>query len=310
MNTHIYSDAKDIFPCFVFPVPTLNRLYTNIIFPFDISPFSKLVCARCGFFSSSDRQKAIPHSIQFFPPRSTGKDIPPYLIRVWSVRAHTNTNTLGWAGPVVFLFHWKQEKKKKKNLRRREGARIFPFAFLFGSSVLLFFHIVLHSIIEKEEKIIDIKRPLRRNEGESLFFSDQRLKGRKDFGRGERMIVLGKYGRHTIPITHENNLSLLQFEFPQSFFPLWLSPSFEMLSNKFVSRFQSNPKVITQRTTWMRTGKKELNMHSSIRVWVGKSKEGAKFEIKIIHPMAVRRRSNYLWFIYIPQWRSRNCNKV
>jgi hypothetical protein len=91
---------------------------------------------------------------------------------------------------------------------------------------------------------------------------------------------------------------------------LWLSPSFEMLSNKFVSRFQSNPKVITQRTTWMRTGKKELNMHSSIRVRVRKSKGGAKFEIKIIHPMAVRRRSNYLWFIYIPQWRSRNCNKV
>jgi hypothetical protein len=47
-------------------------------------------------------------------------------------------------------------------------------SFLLGSSVLLFFHIVLHSIVEKEEKIIDIKRPLRRETRESLFSSPTR----------------------------------------------------------------------------------------------------------------------------------------
>jgi hypothetical protein len=53
----------------------------------------------------------------------------------------------------------------------------------------------------KMKKMIDFKRPLRRDEGESLFFfssDQQRLKGE------EKTLAEGnweKYGRHTIPIT-------------------------------------------------------------------------------------------------------------
>jgi hypothetical protein len=61
-----------------------------------------------------------------------------------------------------------------------EGARIF----LLGSSVLLFSYPYrspfIHWKKKKMKKMIDLKRPLRRDEGESLFFffsDQQRLKG-------------------------------------------------------------------------------------------------------------------------------------
>jgi hypothetical protein len=139
-----------------------------------IFPPSLNWCARDAvFFPAVTDKRPFPIQFSFFPLAQQGR-IYPHILFESGLCARTQTQTR-WAGLGQSFFYFTEKKKikRKKNLRRREGARIFPFAFLFGSSVLLFFHIVLHSIIEKEEKIIDIKRPLRRNEGESLFFSDQ-----------------------------------------------------------------------------------------------------------------------------------------
>jgi hypothetical protein len=111
-----------------------------------------------------------------------------------SVRAHTNTHA--GLGRSFFVFHPKQSWGD-------EGARIF----LLGSSVLLFSYPYRSPFIhwkkdENEKKMIDFKRPLRRDEGESLFFffsDQQRLKGgRKDFGGGELREIWKTYDTNNI----------------------------------------------------------------------------------------------------------------
>jgi hypothetical protein len=124
------------------------------------------------------------------------------------VRAHTYM--LGWAGRFFCIFY-----------QKTWGRRGCPhLSFLHGSSVCCSsVHIVLHSFIEKK-KLSTSKRPLRRDEGESLFFfffllRPETLKGKKRlWWRG-----IGKYGRHTIPITHENIISSFKFPPRVSSFP-------------------------------------------------------------------------------------------
>lgn len=104
---------------FYFPFPysyshaefTRHRHHISLYFP----PFlnwSKCLCARCGFFSSSDRQKAIPYSIQFFPLSEQKRKENVYTLMSCfegCARAQTHKRSL------VFSL-------KKVD----EGARIFP----------------------------------------------------------------------------------------------------------------------------------------------------------------------------------------
>lgn len=134
MNTHIYSDAKDIFPCFVFPVPTLNRLYTNIIFPFDISPFSKLVQvfvrAMRFFFPAVTDKRPFPIQFSFSPLAQQGR-IYPHILFESGLCARTQTQTR-WAGLGQSFFYF-TEKKKRKRKKTCDDERV-PASSLSRSS--------------------------------------------------------------------------------------------------------------------------------------------------------------------------------
>lgn len=83
--------------CFVFPVPTLNRLYTNIIFPFIFPPslnWSKCLCARCGFFPAVTDKRPFNSVFPLAQQGRTLENVYPHIL-LESVRAHTNTHTLG-----------------------------------------------------------------------------------------------------------------------------------------------------------------------------------------------------------------------